>query len=158
VVSRAASRNRPSWRTCSRLGQRAAPCSPTVEIEACGANQAHLVSAPGLVETHPLIDIPKRADRSKIDLDALPRISLNRYALRWKKDMDGEFSGTTLGVFPRGLSHVPLTWQYLGASISMTLSGGFVGISQDPQTGAVRPAIGWAVREAGGIEVTARSR
>src|SRR5215510_13339889 len=94
------------------------------------------------------IDILKRPDYSKIDLDALPSISRNHYALCWKQDMDDEFSGTTLGVFPRGLSHVPLTWQYLGASIPMTLLGGFVGISQDPQTGAVRSAIGWAVWEA----------
>jgi len=35
----------------------------------------------------------------------------------------------------------------LGTEIPMTLSGGFVGISQDPQTLAVRPAIGWAVQE-----------
>ncbi len=54
----------------------------------------------------------------------------------------------TQGSFSRGLSHVPFIWKYLGTVIPMTLSGGFVGISQDPETLAVRLAIGWAVQEA----------
>lgn len=51
----------------------------------------------------------------------------------------------TIGSFPRGLSCAPLVWEYLGTRYPMTLDAGFVGISQDPQTCAVRPAIGWAV-------------
>lgn len=76
------------------------------------------------------------------------QIQPNPYALDWPHDMDDVFAGATLGSFPRGLSHVPFLWKYLGAEIPMTLAGGFVGISQDPQTLAVRPAIGWVVREA----------
>jgi len=75
-------------------------------------------------------------------------IEPNHHAFAWPHDMDGELSGTTLGDFPQGLSQVPLTWEYLGEKLPMTLSGGFVGISQDPQTLAVRPAIGWAVSHA----------
>jgi hypothetical protein len=29
----------------------------------------------------------------------------------------------------------------------MRLAGGFVGISQDPQTYAVKPVIGWAIQD-----------
>jgi hypothetical protein len=74
------------------------------------------------------------------------RIMRNDYALAWSHDMDAPFRGTTVDVFPQGLSQVPLTWEYLGTTIPLTLSGGFVGISQDPETRAVRPAIGWAVQ------------
>jgi hypothetical protein len=57
-------------------------------------------------------------------------------------------NGPTLGRFPCGLSRVPLAWEYLGTVLPMTLQAGFVGISQDRQTRAVRPAIGWAVHPA----------
>jgi hypothetical protein len=58
---------------------------------------------------------------------------------------DDAGQGPTLGSFPCGLSRVPLAWDYLGTVFPMTLQAGFVGISQDRQTRAVRPAIGWAV-------------
>ncbi len=48
---------------------------------------------------------------------------------------------------PQGLSCAPLEWVYLGRSFPMDLIGGFVGIAQDPHTLALRPAIGWAVRD-----------
>jgi len=82
-----------------------------------------------------------------LDGGAPERIRRNEYANRWLQDMDEEFCGATVGAFPRGLSHVPLTWDYQETLIPMRLSGGFVGISQDPQTRAVRPAIGWAVQD-----------
>lgn len=70
----------------------------------------------------------------------------NEHALTWSQDMDTPFCGTTFGDIPRGLSQVSVTWQYLETTIPMTFSGGFVGISQDRQTLAVRPVIGWAVQ------------
>lgn len=76
--------------------------------------------------------------------------SFNDSALTWRDEMDARFRGTTLSAFPRGLSAAPLSWHYLGTQLSMTLYGGFVGIAQEPATGAVRPAIGWAVQEAAG--------
>ncbi|HWO26998.1 MAG TPA: DUF4419 domain-containing protein [Kofleriaceae bacterium] len=78
-------------------------------------------------------------------LDGDDGIIRNHYATAWSKDMDDPFRGTTMSSFPRGMSQAPLTWDYLGTKLSMTLSGGFVGVSQNPQTLAVRPAIGWAV-------------
>jgi hypothetical protein len=49
--------------------------------------------------------------------------------------------------FPSGMSLAPFVWDYLGTKIPMKLFAGFAGVSQDPDTLAVRPAIGWAVAE-----------
>jgi hypothetical protein len=56
-------------------------------------------------------------------------------------------TGPEMNEFPSGLSRVDFLWDYLGTKIPMELLAGFVGISQDPGTLALRPAIGWAVRE-----------
>ena len=55
--------------------------------------------------------------------------------------------GPTMEAFPKGLSSAPFTWDDRGTKIPMVLTGGFTGISQDAATGAVRPAIGWAIGE-----------
>ena len=47
-----------------------------------------------------------------------------------------------------GLSCVGFTWEYLLKEIAREFLGGFVGVSQDPATLALRPAVGWAVRDA----------
>jgi hypothetical protein len=57
--------------------------------------------------------------------------------------------GPEANEFPSGLSRVDFLWDYLGTEIPMELLAGFVGVSQDPRTLALRPAIGWAVREVG---------
>jgi hypothetical protein len=49
---------------------------------------------------------------------------------------------------PAGLAVVPFTWDYLDTRYAMEFLGGFVGITQDEGSLAVRPAIGWAVRDA----------
>jgi hypothetical protein len=72
----------------------------------------------------------------------------NRAAFTWPND-DAGGEAPTLGSFPCGLSRVPLAWDHLGTIFPMTLQAGFVGISQDRQTRAVRPAIGWVVHPAG---------
>ena len=55
--------------------------------------------------------------------------------------------GNNVSDFPDGVSVVPFKWQYLSEEIPMKFLGGFVGISQDPQTLVVRPVIGWAVTD-----------
>ena len=73
----------------------------------------------------------------------------NRYATDWSQGLGASFGGgATLGSFPRGLSSVPFTWSYLGKKLPMQFLGGFVAVSQDPESWAVRPAIGWAVQDA----------
>ncbi|MEP7123267.1 MAG: DUF4419 domain-containing protein [Byssovorax sp.] len=56
--------------------------------------------------------------------------------------------GPRTSEFPQGFSVAPFLWKYLGTDIPMELIGGFAGVSQDPGSLAVRPSIGWAVREA----------
>jgi len=58
-----------------------------------------------------------------------------------------DYFGTGKGSFPLGLSEAPFVWEYLGSVYPMQLLGGFVGATQTEE-GAIRPAIGWAVREA----------
>jgi hypothetical protein len=56
--------------------------------------------------------------------------------------------GPSISNLPLGLSKAPFRWNYLEKSFDMELLGGFVGVSQDKETLAVKPEIGWAVREA----------
>jgi len=75
----------------------------------------------------------------------------NPYATNWAggiKNKSPREIGPNVSDFPLGLSRVPFLWKYLGQDIPMAFLGGFVGVSQDPKTLAVRPAIGWAVQEA----------
>jgi hypothetical protein len=55
--------------------------------------------------------------------------------------------GPTTESFPSGLARAPFLWNYIGRSFEMEFLGGFVGVRQDTETLALRPEIGWAVRE-----------
>lgn len=59
----------------------------------------------------------------------------------------GRSHGPTTDAFPMGMSRVPWKWNYLGTMFDMEFLGGFAGISQDPVSRAVRPAMAWAVRD-----------
>jgi hypothetical protein len=61
----------------------------------------------------------------------------------------GFAAGPTIESLPGGLSNAPFRWRYLDKTFDMEFLGGFVGVGQDEETLAVRPEIGWAVREAG---------
>jgi hypothetical protein len=58
-------------------------------------------------------------------------------------------------VAPPGLSRVPFTWRdaRTGRERAMEAVAGLVGITQDPETLALRPKVGWAVREAEEFDV-----
>jgi hypothetical protein len=49
--------------------------------------------------------------------------------------------------FPSGLSAVPFKWHYYDEQYNMEFIAGFTSYTQDKETLAVRPKIGWAVRE-----------
>ncbi|WP_425396369.1 DUF4419 domain-containing protein [Aeoliella sp.] len=77
------------------------------------------------------------------------------YIRRHKKAMhndylerDDERSGPDPIDIPRGPSRAPFVWNYLTDEYAMELFGGLIGVAQDPDTLALRPEIGWAVREA----------
>ena len=62
-----------------------------------------------------------------------------------------EFERTriTTEVLPSGLSKVPYVWDYHGTKYNMEFVAGFTSFTQDQDTFAVRPKIGWAVRDTG---------
>jgi hypothetical protein len=55
--------------------------------------------------------------------------------------------GPRVSDLPSGLARVPFRWRYRKELVAMEFLGGFVGVSQESETLAVRPEIGWAVRE-----------
>jgi hypothetical protein len=63
-------------------------------------------------------------------------------------DYFGDGWGPRISDLPFGLSKAPFRWDYLKQSFGMEFLGGFVGVSQDKETLAVKPEIGWALREA----------
>ena len=65
-----------------------------------------------------------------------------------------DLGGPPPGAFPGGLARAPFVWQYLTNTFDMELLGGFVGVAQCPDTLALRPEVGWAVREVGPVGLT----
>ena len=73
----------------------------------------------------------------------------NNFVAHWEAGLMDVFGGgPTAAEFPSGLRSAPFSWHYLGDTIKMEFLGGFMGLSQNTATGAVRPAIGWAIAEA----------
>jgi hypothetical protein len=56
--------------------------------------------------------------------------------------------GITTQRLPGSLCKAPFTWQYLDRTYNMEFLAGFIGFTQETDSLAVRPKIGWAVREA----------
>ena len=73
---------------------------------------------------------------------------------RHECDVDPGFNldGPSLAALPSGLSKAPFRWEYLDRSFDMEFLAGFVGVSQDRETLAVKPEIGWAVRDGAATE------
>jgi len=75
----------------------------------------------------------------------------------WDKDIDinikntfrdeHSMSGITTDQFPNGISSAPFIWEYYEEKFPMNFMAGFIGFTQDKNTMAVRPKIGWAVME-----------
>lgn len=51
--------------------------------------------------------------------------------------------------YPSSLAKVPFEWNYYGKVYQMELLAGVTAVVQDPESYAVAPNVGWAVREAG---------
>jgi hypothetical protein len=73
-------------------------------------------------------------------------MTFNRTALEWSASMRTD-DGPTPSIIPPGLSMVPFDWTHLRETFPMQFLGGFVGATQDPDTLAIRPSIGWAVAD-----------
>jgi len=63
--------------------------------------------------------------------------------------------GFTTWDAPSGLSRVPFTWRNAatGFELAMEAIGGLIGVTENPDTLALRPKLGWAVREAEKMDV-----
>lgn len=59
---------------------------------------------------------------------------------------DFELFGLTTNVLPSSLSKVPFIWDYFGKDYEYEFIAGFTSFTQDRDSFAVRPKIGWAVR------------
>ena len=68
----------------------------------------------------------------------------NDYLQCWDKTYT--FGGVKITYFPRGVVYCPFNWKYLGNDIiRMHFYAGFMCVTQDPNTLAVRPESGWAI-------------
>jgi hypothetical protein len=63
----------------------------------------------------------------------------------------------TTADLPPSLSKLPVTWLCLGELFEMEMLAGFACYSQDKDTRAVRPRIGWAVRDMVAVPVTRKA-
>jgi hypothetical protein len=71
---------------------------------------------------------------------------INDAALNWEEPK-GWGGGPSPDSIPSGLARVPFKWFYHCEIFPMELIAGFVGANQNPETGLMRPAIGWAVAD-----------
>jgi hypothetical protein len=55
--------------------------------------------------------------------------------------------GIETSAIPGGLSSVPFIWDYYNTKYEMSLMAGFSGVTQNQETLAIRPKIGWVVRD-----------
>jgi hypothetical protein len=76
----------------------------------------------------------------------------------WKKPLKVHDGIAPAVAIPAGLSRVPFVWDYLGTKLPMQFVAGFVGVAQDEDTLAVRPAIGWAVGDAKPVPASPEDR
>jgi hypothetical protein len=69
------------------------------------------------------------------------------------EDEESPIEGLSSGSFPYGISQVPFRCKTPQEEKSMEFLAGFLGILQDSQTLALKPKLGWAVRDAEWIEL-----
>lgn len=77
-------------------------------------------------------------------LDHNSRIVCNRFITGTEKD--DWATGITTMETPCGFSVAPFTWEYYRTRRPMEFVAGFIGVTQDVETYALRPEIGWTVR------------
>lgn len=73
-------------------------------------------------------------------------LSRNPHFGTWRDPLDSH-GGPRATEFPHSLARVPVTWRHFSEELALELLGGFVGVTQDPETLEVAPAVGWALRE-----------
>ena len=85
-------------------------------------------------------------------------LSRNSYLKSWKEERTGfSFGGFESSSFSRGTVSTPFNWEYFDTTYPMHFFAGFMGVSQDPKTLALRPEIGWAVADDDEVKRSAKS-
>ncbi len=95
-----------------------------------------------LVKFFPYIETPARSGS-----DGKTSYRVNRYLEHDPADKSTE--GFDQGMLSGGLSRTPFHWDHGDAIYKMEFVAGFVGMTQDAESNAIRPEIGWAVRDIG---------
>ena len=67
-------------------------------------------------------------------------------------------SGVTTGCFPLGVVSTPFKWLYFETEYPMCFYTGFMTVTQDHGSLAIRPEIGWAVADENGETVKGQRR
>jgi hypothetical protein len=109
----------------------------------------YLETASGIIANAALTTAP-----SAHDLSSSPHPGAPRNAMRTITAADGArrrrrwlSSSVSPSSFPNGLSRVPVTLSHVdGAEEELELMGGLIGVEQHPDTLALQPVLGWAVR------------
>lgn len=79
--------------------------------------------------------------------DFIPYISIEGKLERNILFTSNGYTGITADLLPSGLSKVPFIWDYLSTKFNMEFIAGFTSYTQDHESFAIRPKIGWAIRE-----------
>jgi hypothetical protein len=74
------------------------------------------------------------------------RTDLRNFTLEQPLDGGGRMYGPKHEHLPSSVSQVPFRWHYRGESFDYQFLAGVLGVSQDPDTRAIRARVGWAVR------------
>ena len=45
------------------------------------------------------------------------------------------------------MARAPVEWDYYGKNIDLFFKAGFVGATQDKETGTIRPLVGWFIEQ-----------
>jgi hypothetical protein len=69
----------------------------------------------------------------------------------WKNSYFAFDDNLTNDCFPIGLSQVSFVWKYYEKIFNMNFIGGFIGVSQDKKTLALRAELGWAITQSNKI-------
>jgi len=68
-----------------------------------------------------------------------------KWYCRFREPVPEGVQGPDCEDFPSGRSEAPVIWEYLGTKINLKFVSGFVGATQDPETLAISPHVGWFI-------------
>lgn len=83
-------------------------------------------------------------------VDFIPYVTVDDSMMRnwlFQGSNDFEYHGMRNTDLPSSLSMVPFIWDYCGTQFQYQFVAGFTSFTQDHESLAIRPKIGWAVRE-----------